>query len=187
MIIGVTGRVGSGKSSFINIIRKEFNIEIIDLDQIGHMLLSDQGIKKKLVKAFSQAILGLKNEIDRKRLGAMVFTDKTKLKNLNKIIHPAIKKQVKKLCKEKAGKNIVIVGALIEEIGLKSLCEKMIVIDANDEDIIKVIGTKYYTISPNQKSRKEYQSQADYLIHNIFKEGKFRKDSLELFKKAARF
>ena len=85
MIIGITGGIGSGKSTVSRIL-KDKGFCFIDLDIISHDVIQDSKIKAELFKNFGSEIFD-KEEISRKKLGKIVFEDKKKLKKLKKKLY----------------------------------------------------------------------------------------------------
>jgi dephospho-CoA kinase len=111
-IIGLTGGIGSGKSAAAGIL-KELGAEVIDLDKAGHEALKKGGgAYEEVVKEFGEGILDDKGEIDRARLGQIVFKDKAALKRLTRIVHPVIDTFVIQKVSEYQGKGV---GVLILE------------------------------------------------------------------------
>ncbi len=89
-IIGLTGGIGSGKSTVARFL-EELRAVVIDLDRVGHEALKRGGRAwQHVVDAFGLGILAPDGEIDRSRLGEMVFKDRKALLRLNRIIHPVI-------------------------------------------------------------------------------------------------
>lgn len=84
-IIGITGKSGSGKSILAQMLVEELQCEAINIDKIGHKATSDKKISSKLCEVFGNEILGENNQIDRKKLGAIVFSDKEKMDVLTNI------------------------------------------------------------------------------------------------------
>jgi len=100
MIIGITGSIGSGKTTAAKIFSK-YHYTRIDADEIGHELLkSNKKIKNKLITYFGNEIIGKNGNIDRKKLGGIVFNDKNELKKLNSIMHPLIINEIKNKIKK---------------------------------------------------------------------------------------
>lgn len=94
IIIGITGGIGSGKST-VGSMLKEMGAAFIDADKVGHRLLrNDEALKKRIVEQFGQGILTEAGDIDRKRLAAIVFNDAAALRCLNEVTHPAINRAV---------------------------------------------------------------------------------------------
>ena len=87
----ITGSIASGKSTVVNLL-KERGFSVIDADLIAHEQL--EICKCEIVKAFGEQILDETGRIDRKKLGAIVFNDPKKLKNLEQILHPKIKAEI---------------------------------------------------------------------------------------------
>ncbi|EPZ35498.1 CoaE-domain-containing protein [Rozella allomycis CSF55] len=93
-IVGLTGGISSGKSQ-ASLKFQELGIRVIDADLISHKLLQPNSpIYNKIINEFGRDILSDTNEIDRKKLGKIVFDSETKRKILNSIMHPAIKKRI---------------------------------------------------------------------------------------------
>jgi dephospho-CoA kinase len=169
MIIGITGRVGVGKSKATDIIQKYFGFVVVDLDVVGHGLLEKKDIKLKIIEVFSNDILDKNECVDRAKLAQIVFADVAKLVMLNSIIHPEIKKKVESLLVDYTNESrIAIAGALIEEVGLTSYCNKTLVIDAADAAIKMAVGKKKSARLKFQRSREEYLNRADYVVENSY-------------------
>ena len=87
----ITGSIASGKSTVVNLL-KERCFSVIDADLIAHEQL--EICKCEIVKTFGEQILNEAGKIDRKKLGAIVFNEPKKLKNLEQILHPKIKAEI---------------------------------------------------------------------------------------------
>ena len=87
----ITGSIASGKSTVVNLL-KERGFSVIDADVIAHEQL--EICKGEIVCEFGEQILGETGKIDRKKLGAIVFCEPKKLKNLELILHPKIKAEI---------------------------------------------------------------------------------------------
>ncbi len=182
MIIGICGRTGSGKTYAQKLLEKKIKALYLDLDIIGHYLLEKTSVKKKILTCFP-AIIFENEKINRKTLGNLVFNDSSLLKKLNQIIHPLIKKEVLKSIKLNSDKTtIFLIGALIDEIGLKNICDKIIVISAEDTFLLQNNEEKFNLIRSHQKSKEEYLKMADFIINNSFN-AQFEKDIVNLIKK----
>ncbi len=88
--IGLTGGIASGKSTVSHIF-KEAGAFIVDADAITHDVLKKKGSAYwQVLNVFGVGILGEEGEIDRKKLGEIVFRDARKLMSLNAIVHPFV-------------------------------------------------------------------------------------------------
>ncbi len=136
MIIGLTGKSCSGKDYFATLMDKD-KFQIIDEDKLGHIALKEQ--KDKLITAFGSGILTDMGEIDRKKLGSIVFSDSSKLKMLNSIVHPYMVKHTLQLCSdiEKEGKIPVINAAILEEMGFVPYCNQIVLVLSKYENRLK--------------------------------------------------
>ncbi len=128
-IIGITGNYGCGKSA-LSTIFKMAGCKIINLDHIGHQILEKRKFRKELVRQFGKYILD-NDHISRSKLRKIVFYNPEYLIKLNKIIHPGLKLKLKNEInkyKKKNYKAIVVDAALIFEIKIESLMDKIIIV-----------------------------------------------------------
>ncbi|MFC1691647.1 dephospho-CoA kinase [Nanoarchaeota archaeon] len=179
MIIIVTGKIGSGKSSFANYFSKK-GYKLIDVDKIGHNALMNKSIKSKIIKEFGKEIL-TQNKINRTKLGEIVFNNKNKLRILNKITHNYITKKVKQEIKKSKSKKIIVDLALWDKIKVKH--DKLILVRAslgNRQKRLKGKKSSYLKkINKFQKEPKKY----DYLINNNTSKLELRKKAREIINK----
>ena len=184
MIIGLTGPAGSGKSTVSNIIKEIYKkVEIIDVDRVGHYVLTLSFVKQELKKVFGSDIFEcysnvsekelLQKDISRKKLGQLVFSNKESLRKLNSIVHPIIFNEVKNNIKTLLKKYdiIIIDAALLNEIKLNKLCDKIIYVTAPKELRIKRLIESRHLPSNTAKSIVESQKNMifdsfDYKIIN---------------------
>lgn len=89
--IAITGGIGTGKSSVSTILRL-YGYSIVDADKVAHQVLNDN--TSSVVELFSESILGEDNQIDRKKLGKIVFGDYTQKKKLEDLLHPKIRDEI---------------------------------------------------------------------------------------------
>jgi dephospho-CoA kinase len=97
-VIGVTGGIGSGKSTVSDIL-KDNKAFIIDADKIARKVLDIPKVIKKLSDVFGDEILDTNKKVIRKKLSSIVFNNKDKLKTLNNITHNVVKEEIYKLYK----------------------------------------------------------------------------------------
>lgn len=135
-IIGITGGIGSGKSRVLNIMEEIYGAALCQTDVVAHQLQKKgETCYKEIVNVFGVNILTENKEIDRKKLGAIVFNDNDKLKKLNQIVHPAVKKQVKLEIEEARRKQkefFLIESALLMEDHYEELCDELWYIYADE-------------------------------------------------------
>ena len=158
-MIGLTGGIACGKSAVSHVLRG-LGAGIIDADRIGHeVLYAGQEAYSQVVQAFGQEILNEQGEIDRKRLGAMVFAEKKKLSQLNSITHPHIINNIVKQIE--AGDGIIVLdAALLFETGLDALCDEIWLVTAKKEEQLRRILLRDGL--SRQEAERRVQSQGDY-------------------------
>jgi len=100
--IVLTGSIATGKSSTAGILKK-MGFEIIDADSIAHVILNEQ--HQQVSEIFGEGIVQ-KGIVNRKALGAIVFSDKEKRKNLEQLLHPLIYKHIKVLSEKLDNKEV---------------------------------------------------------------------------------
>jgi dephospho-CoA kinase len=119
-IIGLTGGIGSGKSTAARFL-VGLGAQVIDLDKVGNEALKKgNNAYKKAVQEFGSTILCKDGEIDRAKLGKIVFSDRAALKRLNNIVHPEIDKTVTektKDCLNRGIKVMVLEAAAMLDMG----------------------------------------------------------------------
>ena len=112
-VIGLTGGIGSGKSTVAEFL-KELGAVVIDTDKVGHEVFEPHTPGwREVVAAFGQEIIKTNGEIDRKKLGEIVFADTEALARLNSIVHPLIREAVKVRLEEyrRQGVGVVVMEA----------------------------------------------------------------------------
>ena len=135
-VIGVTGGISSGKSNVISIIKRQ-GFKVIDCDLINHNLQKiNMPIYNAIKEAFGSSYFLDNKELDRKKLGELIFYNENEKLKLNSISHPIIKEEVLKEI-NKADGIIFVDVPLLYESKFDSLCDKVICVYLNKETQIK--------------------------------------------------
>jgi len=129
LVIGITGRAGSGKTQFCSFL-KEKGWKIIEADRIGWELLKRDEIKTEILKAFGNSVFE-NNEVSRSELSSLVFTSVDKLKILNRIVHPVLLEELKKQIEQIHEGIVVVDAALIPEWGIGDWFYRMVLLKSN--------------------------------------------------------
>lgn len=96
--IGITGGVGSGKSKVLEYLTEEKEMKVYQADLIAHQVQEPGDIcYEQICEYFGKEICAEDGTIDRKKLGAIVFADASKLEVLNQLVHPAVEKRIVEL------------------------------------------------------------------------------------------
>ncbi|MFC1596023.1 dephospho-CoA kinase [Candidatus Margulisiibacteriota bacterium] len=160
LIIGLTGTIGSGKSTVAQYLEKE-GFVWIDADKAGHEFLEeDSPVYKDIMNLFGTNA--------RESIREQVFIDPEKLESLNNLLHPLINQTIKQClnCFDIAAPNkIVIDAALLFEIGLDKYCEEIWAVWSNKRLIKSRMKAKNWSPALVNKVLK-VQKDLDFLIDN---------------------
>lgn len=173
MILGLTGGIASGKSTVSNIFKK-YGIYIADADKIAKELGNRKDVIDEIGEKISKTVIDENGSVDRAKLKEIVFSDKSKLEILNKIYHPKIREEFKKIKLNSSKNDIIIFDVpLLFETGMYTLCDKNILVYVNEDiQIERLIARDGITkelakkIIDSQMSLDEKKSKSDILIEN---------------------
>ncbi|MFP5471589.1 MAG: dephospho-CoA kinase [Bacteroidia bacterium] len=136
IILGVTGGIGSGKTTVCNVFASK-GIPVYNSDERAkEILMHHPEVKKQLLRLFGQGVF-TDQLPDRKKIASIVFSDKEKLKLLNAIIHPKVKEDFEQWKKEQTSKLIIKEAAILIESGAYKQVDQIVVITAPVEQRIK--------------------------------------------------
>jgi dephospho-CoA kinase len=134
MLVGITGKMGSGKST-VAVLFEEWGARIISADRIGWRILEEPDVKRALESEFGAAIVDSEGLIDRKVLAKKAFASRDRLEALNSITHPALLSRLRHEM-ESATREfdmVVIDAALIAEWGIGEWFDEVIVVVCPEE------------------------------------------------------
>jgi dephospho-CoA kinase len=162
LVIGLTGSIGTGKSESARQLEM-LGASIISADQVGHEAYTpNTEAWEQVVAAFGDDILQGDKEIDRRKLGAIVFSDSSQLDKLNAIMHPRMARMVSdkiEVLRGQGVKVVVVEAALLFEAGWDTLVEEVWVTDSS-EDIV-VGRLKERNGLSEEEAKKRINSQMD--------------------------
>ncbi len=177
-IIGITGQVGSGKTTVANIMREIYGAHILIADSIANELMQKGGISYRLIcNNFGDSILDEEGNINKKLLSEIVFQDIEKLEILSSLIHPFVMNyifdEIRIISKEANDGYIVIESAILIEAGYKEICDEVWYVQVNEQEREhRLIHSRGYTkekiqsILKNQLSNEEFIQNASHIIYN---------------------
>ena len=172
-VVGLTGGFGSGKSTVLHAFRK-CGASIFDCDAAAHAALqSGSPLIASLRKCFGPAIIGEDGAVDRSRLGALIFTNTRKKRQLEKIMHPFIIARMRSFIKRARGL-VVVEVPLLYEARLMHLFDAIVVVYAPQRTILARLKKKYPALSERallrriraQLSLRTKAQRADHVILN---------------------
>jgi dephospho-CoA kinase len=174
--IGLTGGIGSGKSTVAFFVA-QLGAHVLDLDKVGNEILKkDNDISKRVVREFGASILNKSGEINRKKLGKIVFNDREALMRLNNIMHPEIDKVVAEKTGEWRSQGVkvaVLEAAAMMEAGRDWQVDEIWVTIAPEKVVLKRIMQRSAYGEAETKARihsqmtnKERTKRATVVINN---------------------
>ncbi len=171
--IGLTGGIGSGKSTVAEIFSR-LGIPVFISDSIAKELQeTDEQLKKQITDLFGEDLYS-GDKLNRSKLAELVFADKKKLEQLNAVVHPAVAKAFEKFCEaNRDAKYVLKESAILFEIGDDKNLDGMIVVAAPDELRIQRVmqrdGVEKANVVQrmnNQMKQEEKVKKADFCIVN---------------------
>lgn len=138
MVVGVTGGIGSGKSLVAEELCSYENTTFYHADEEARVLMNESvEIKNQLIDAFGEDSY-LDNQLNRTYISSLVFSDSSKLKQLNSIVHPSVKKHFRDFVSNQSENTLIIYeNAILFEIGSDIICDYVITVNATLNDRIE--------------------------------------------------
>jgi len=181
-VVGVIGGIGAGKS----LVASEFASRggfLLDADQIGHTLLEQSPCRDRVLERFGEEILapfgdfGVRRPIDRRALGSIVFSRPEALRDLESILHPAMRKTFERAIARESRRGrvpaVVLDAAILYEAGWDTLCDFVVFVDAEPEiRLARLEASRGWTLEVLTAREKlqgpleEKRRQADHVLTN---------------------
>ena len=146
LVIGLTGGIGSGKSTVAALLA-ELGAQIIDADRVGHdvYLPGTEGFRR-VVEAFGPTIVGPDGRIDRSTLGSIVFADPGALARLNALVHPLIGEEIRRRIARALevgdGRPVVVEAAIMLEAGWRFFDRIWLVTVCPETAVARVVASR---------------------------------------------
>lgn len=139
MVLGILGKIASGKSEVLKILRKK-GFYCIEGDKIVHDIYAkDAEGSQRIAAIFGSEFLKESGEVNRDKLRNVVFKNLDKLKMLNNIIHPVVYEEVVKLLKKHSSKDVVIELVYFDQDFLSDFVNKVLWIERSRDEILKIL------------------------------------------------
>lgn len=177
VIIGITGGIGSGKSTIANWI-KEKGYQVVSSDTLAKELMqTNPELKSVLINAFGTAIYLEDGKLNKSLLSDMIFSPtNSQVLKINKIVHPFVIDEIVKrleIYAEEGNRLIFVESALMFESGMAEGYDYIITVYTNEENVIERVGErsglskeKIRTIMKSQLNPIEKKKLADFVIDN---------------------
>lgn len=174
LVIGLTGGIGSGKSTVADLFQK-LSTPVYDADVEARRLVAPgQAILQQLTRVFGPQLLQPDGTLDRAKLRALVFSDPEQRQRLESILHPPIRAALQKHVAATQAPYCVLVIPLLFEAGQRDLVNRVLVVDAPEEQqIARTIARSgldratVELIMAAQWPRAQRLAQADDVITNV--------------------
>ena len=192
LVIGLTGGIGSGKTTVSKILQ-DMGAVVLDADRVGHEAYNP-GTQtwRDVVAAFGEDIVQDNGEIDRRKLGSIVFNDAPAMKKLTDIMWPRIYGIVKERTEEqkKSGTEVMVVeAAVLVEANWTPLVDDVWVITASEDAVVKRLKESKGMTEEQVRSRIDAQmcsderlSRADVVIYNDSGLGQLKQQLVDAWK-----
>ena len=130
-LIGITGKTGTGKSTIATILAQKLDGQYVDIDKIGHQATSDPIIIKKICNVFGNELLDNAGNIDRKKLGNIVFSNSDKMQMLTDITWEYMEQELDKILLQKQ-QCFIFDWALLPKVKFWNMCDIKILVNSDD-------------------------------------------------------
>jgi dephospho-CoA kinase len=162
-VIGLTGGIGTGKSTVAAFLEKQ-GAAILNADQIGHeVYVPGRPAFHELVEAFGREIVGGDGNIDRKKLGGIVFGDPKQMARLNSVVHPRMKGIMREKLQDlaRSGTAIAVIeAAILFEARWDDLADEVWVTSAPPEIAAQRVAERS-ALSPEQVMKRIKSQMSD--------------------------
>ncbi|NAS30887.1 dephospho-CoA kinase [Flavobacteriaceae bacterium R38] len=173
MIIGLTGGIGSGKSTVAKMFSDLGIAVFIADDEAKKLMNSSQEIHDEIITAFGEETYTNKG-LNRKFLATVVFNHKEQLELLNSIVHPKVKKHFNDWCEHQKSPYVIKEAAILFENDGYTYCDEMILVTAPKETRIERVlerdGMKREEILARMENQWDDEKKiplSDYVIENV--------------------
>ncbi len=174
MLIGLTGQIGSGKTTAAKILQS-FGAVVIDADKIGHEVVDNSlPLRRKLARHFGADVLKANGALNRKMMAKRAFADDLSKQQFNTLVHPYLLKELRRQITQQLRQHKVVVvdAALLLDWDIADEMDFILVLHASQETRFKRLekrGLSRKDAIARQKAQlpyREYQKLADRVILN---------------------
>lgn len=168
MIIGLTGSIASGKSTVAKML-KDYGLPIVDADVVARLVVEPgTPTLQKIVEVFGEDALLEDGAMNRQKIGSIIFHDEEKRKELNSIIHPAIRQEMLRQRDEyieNGEKTVIMDIPLLFESKLQHFVEKILVVYVSEETQLERLILRNQLTEEDAKARIASQLPFSEKIH----------------------
>lgn len=174
MVVGLTGGIGSGKSTIANLFHDQFGVNIVDADLVAREVVKPEteGLKA-ITEHFGQEILTNDGQLNRVVLRERIFSTPSEKEWINNLLHPLIRQSICQQLENVRSDYALLVVPLLVENHWQNMVDRLLVIDVKPETQIArtrqrdgVSDNQVHSILASQASREERLLYADDVINN---------------------
>lgn len=176
LVVGITGGIGSGKSTVLDMLARR-GLTVVKADDVAHtVVLPGTPAYRQIVEHFGDEVITADGMLDRRHLGDIVFADLKELAALNRIVHPPVIDQLKQCFTEIAASgdrmSVAVEIPLLVEAGLVDAVDRVVLVTAPREvRLARMIGQgwperRVRAVMEAQASDAEKAKHADVVIEN---------------------
>jgi len=172
LVIGLTGGIGSGKSTVADLFAT-FGVPVYKADDRAKILQNEEPLKSQIQKIFTEPVYQ-NQELNRKLVASLVFSNKELLQKLNNVVHPAVSQDFNNWLSKQKSAYIIKEAAIIFEMGAEKSYDKIILVTAPTADRIQRVIQRDSTEAAlvqqrinNQMPDEQKRLLAHYEIENI--------------------
>lgn len=171
IVLGVTGGIACGKSEVGRIFAEE-GFEVLDTDGLAHEVMkAGTPVFERVLEQFGKSILGAEGEIDRTKLGSLVFADPAARETLNGLVHPAVMEAAAQWMMER-NSDIVMLVPLLFEAGWIDGWDAVLCVSADEENVFHRLEKR--GLSEDEARKRiaaqmplaEKEAKADFILKN---------------------
>jgi len=162
-IIGLTGGIGSGKTTVLQFFKEIGAATYIADVEAKKLMNTNKELKLQIINIFGDKVYK-NNKIDRKYLAKIVFNDALKLEELNKLVHPKVKEHFKNFSQKSTNQIIIYESAILFESGSNMFCNFVITVIADYNAKIKRLKLRDGFSEDEIEARMKHQIKDDYKI-----------------------
>jgi len=164
MTVGVTGGIGSGKSTVCGLFER-WGARRVDADEVGHAALKNPKVQRKLVDAFGEGILSGDGVLDRKALARLAFASDVARAKLTDVVWPEVGRRLRdivaKMGSTDSGLLVIEASVLLEKGDPEGIYESIVVVTAREDIRIKRAMERLGISESDVRSRMEHQMPED--------------------------
>ena len=172
-LVGLTGGIGCGKSTVVNVFR-EIGVPCFVADDEAGKYYDDPLFLEEIRRLLGDKVFSDTGKVDKRKIAQIVFNDKEKLSQLNSLIHPRVMRQFKEWAQRQDSDYVIIESAILYEYCLDKQLDKIVAVYIDREECIQRL--EHRSNEPrdviearinNQLSAEEKMDRADYVILNF--------------------